>query len=191
MKIAGRYGRFKPKAHQSDFYAKRAKREAQVRREAAGSLSAWLAHHQTCANGCGQPVAFYDNIHYALRYSGCCSAQCEQEREERMRELLTYWAVGVKGARIVGGSNFTAATMDEVFLSPTTKLAGWKKHAMLDSSELAQAFADALKDVIAKRQGVPVALRVVEMQVGGSSNAYSGETSRPFWLKPATCSGSN
>ncbi len=77
MKVSGRYGRFKPKPQQAAFYAKRAQREQQERQRRAASLRAWLEQHKYCANGCGQPVAFYDTIHYSLRYSGCCSPECE------------------------------------------------------------------------------------------------------------------
>lgn len=48
-----------------------------ARKAEAASLAAWLEKHSACANGCGKPVAFYDNINYALRFSGCCSAECE------------------------------------------------------------------------------------------------------------------
>lgn len=180
MKVSGRYGSFRPKAHQAAVYGERAKREARQQREAAGSLQAWLERHKTCANGCGKPVAFYDTTHYALRFGGCCSAECEREKEEqdRMREVLTFWAVRVDGARTVAGSDFTAATMGEVFLSPTTKLAGWAKYAMLDSHALAQEFANALRDRISKRQGKAVELHVVEIQVGGSAKMQEGHRAK-------------
>ncbi len=86
MKISGRYGSFKPKPHQAAFYAKRAKRQQQERQERAASLRAWLEQHKSCANGCGQPVAFYDTIHYSLRYSGCCSPECEAALNARQSE---------------------------------------------------------------------------------------------------------
>ncbi|MFC4523639.1 hypothetical protein [Cupriavidus pinatubonensis] len=77
MKINGRYGRFTPRTSQQPYYAKRAKREQRAQLEAAARLRDWLDKHNTCANGCGQPVAFYDTIHYTLRHSGCCSSECE------------------------------------------------------------------------------------------------------------------
>ncbi len=83
MKVSGRFGSFRPKPHQKAFYAQRAKREASQQRLASSSLEAWLERHKTCANGCGKPVAFYDTFHYALRFSGCCSAECEQQWEAR------------------------------------------------------------------------------------------------------------
>lgn len=83
MKINGRYGRFTVRPDQQPFYAKRAKRDADQRRQAQAQEAEWLERHKTCANGCGQPVAFYDKIHYALRYSGCCSAECEAEHRAK------------------------------------------------------------------------------------------------------------
>ncbi len=77
MKVYGRYGRLTPKPQQAGYYAKRAKRQQQERQARAVSLQAWLERHKSCANGCGQPVAFYDTIHYSLRYGGCCSPECE------------------------------------------------------------------------------------------------------------------
>lgn len=73
MKVYGRYGSFTPKPQQAGYYAKRAKRQQQERQARAVSLQAWLERHKSCANGCGQPVAFYDTIHYSLRYGGCGS----------------------------------------------------------------------------------------------------------------------
>lgn len=83
MKIHGRYGSFTPKPHQAGYYASRAKRQQQHQKAHAASLSAWLEQHKSCANGCGQPVAFYDTIHYTLRYSGCCSLECEAALKTR------------------------------------------------------------------------------------------------------------
>ncbi|WP_247394640.1 hypothetical protein [Ralstonia pseudosolanacearum] len=77
MKLNGRYGPFTPKPGQAPFYRQRQQRQAAARR------AAWLDPHRTCANGCGQSVAFTDSIHYALRYSGCCSAACEAALEHR------------------------------------------------------------------------------------------------------------
>lgn len=77
MKVLGRYGFFTPRPDQAPFYAKREKRRQQQQREAAQAQAEWLKKHQACANGCGKPVAFYDTVHYTLRYSGCCSAECE------------------------------------------------------------------------------------------------------------------
>lgn len=82
QQIIGRYGRFTPKPYQAAFYAPRAKRQAAQRRQRATQLSAWLDKHRACANGCGQPVAFYDTVHYALKHSGCCSSQCEQAHQQ-------------------------------------------------------------------------------------------------------------
>ena len=85
MKINGRYGPFTPKPEQAPYYRKRQRRQEAARREQVAQRAAWLDKHRSCANGCGQPVAFYDTIHYALRYSGCCSPECEDEMEQRDR----------------------------------------------------------------------------------------------------------
>lgn len=84
-----------------------------------------------------------------------------------VRATLTYWMVQVKGAEVVGGSTFAAATLDGVFLSPTTKLASSSKGAMLESQALADEFAQALSGLISKRQGRPVELVVCEMGLTG------------------------
>jgi len=86
MKVSGRYGSFTPKPHQAGYYAKRAKRQQQQRHERAASLRAWLDQHKSCVNGCGQPVAFYDTINYALQYSGCCSREWESALQVRVTE---------------------------------------------------------------------------------------------------------
>lgn len=78
MKVNGRYGLFTPRQNQAASYAKRAKREAEQRKARAVQLAAWLDKHKSCAAGCGKPVAFYDQIHYGLRFGGCCSAECER-----------------------------------------------------------------------------------------------------------------
>ncbi|CAH0444143.1 hypothetical protein LMG10661_00677 [Ralstonia syzygii subsp. syzygii] len=87
MKINGRYGPFSPKPDQAPYYRKRQRRQEATRRQQTAERAAWLNKHRTCANGCGRPVAFYDQIHYALRYSGCCSAECEAELERRGIEV--------------------------------------------------------------------------------------------------------
>lgn len=77
MKVNGRYGLFTPCPDQAASYAKRAKREAEQRKARAAQLAVWLDKHKSCAAGCGKPVAFYDMVHYGLRFGGCCSADCE------------------------------------------------------------------------------------------------------------------
>jgi hypothetical protein len=86
-----------------------------------------------------------------------------------VRPLLRYWVVAVKGAQMVGGSSFNVVTLGDVFLSPTTKLSGQAKCAMLDSERLAIEFAQALESLISKRQGTPIRLVVSQCEVGGSS----------------------
>ena len=85
MESNGRYGPLTPKPEQAPYYRKRQRRQEAARREQVAQRAAWLDKHRSCANGCGQPVAFYDTIHYALRYSGCCSPECEAEMEQRDR----------------------------------------------------------------------------------------------------------
>lgn len=79
MKVQGRYGTFTPRPSQADFYAKRSKKQRQKSTDAVRSLKNWLDKHQSCANGCGKPVSFYDTVYYALKHGGCCSAECEAE----------------------------------------------------------------------------------------------------------------
>lgn len=83
MKISGRYGAFTPRPDQAPFYAKRAKAQAAERAAAQRSLAEHLWMYRTCTNGCGKPVAFYDTVNYALKFSGCCSAECEAEQRKR------------------------------------------------------------------------------------------------------------
>lgn len=89
MKIHGRYGPFTPQPGQAPFYRQRQQRQAAVRRTQAAQRAAWLDPHRTYANGCGQPVAFTDTIHYALRYSGCGSAACEAALERSAAQSLS------------------------------------------------------------------------------------------------------
>lgn len=89
MKVNGRYGRFTvPKAQRAN-YRETYERQRAAARQKAAERAAWLDKHQSCANGCGRPVAFYDEIHYALRFMGCCSAECEaamRKRSERVQD---------------------------------------------------------------------------------------------------------
>ena len=70
----GRYGPYKPRTP-----AEKAKagKQAEAGRLARQQRQAWLERYSTCLNGCGKPVAFWDDVHLSLRYSGCCSAECE------------------------------------------------------------------------------------------------------------------
>jgi hypothetical protein len=86
MKISGRYGTFTPRPDQAAYYAKRAKAQKAKRADVQRSLAEHLAMHRTCANGCGRAVAFYDTVHYCLKYGGCCSAECEAELRKRQDE---------------------------------------------------------------------------------------------------------
>ena len=61
----------------------KARQQAEARRQAQQRRQAWLERYSTCLNGCGKPVAFWDEIHLSLRYGGCCSAECESSHQER------------------------------------------------------------------------------------------------------------
>jgi hypothetical protein len=77
MKIHGRFGTFTPRPDQVDHYAKRAKAQKKKRDQSQAARAEWLDKYRSCLNGCGKPVAFYDEIHYSLKHSGCCSPECE------------------------------------------------------------------------------------------------------------------
>jgi hypothetical protein len=85
MKINGRFGTFTPRPDQTAYYAKRAKAQARKRTEAQRSLAAWLDKYSSCINGCGKPVAFYDEINYTLKHLGCCSPECEAEHRRKQQ----------------------------------------------------------------------------------------------------------
>lgn len=76
--LYGRYGPYQPKTPADR--AKARKQEA-ARKQAQLSRQAWLEKHKFCANGCGKPVAFWDEKYLSLRYSGCCSAECEEAKK--------------------------------------------------------------------------------------------------------------
>ena len=78
--LHGRYGPYKPKTTADKA---KARKQATARREAQEQRRAWLAQHASCANGCGRPVAFWDEIHYSLRHGGCCSPECEESYRAR------------------------------------------------------------------------------------------------------------
>ena len=70
----GRYGPYKPSTLAEKA---KARQQAEARRQAQQRRQAWLERYNTCLNGCGKPVAFWDEVNLSLRYSGCCSAKCE------------------------------------------------------------------------------------------------------------------
>ena len=76
----GRYGPYKPRTPAEKV---KARQQAEARRQAQQRRQAWLERYSTCLNGCGKPVAFWDEIHLFLRYGGCCSAECESSHLER------------------------------------------------------------------------------------------------------------
>lgn len=80
--LHGRFGGYKPRNPEERGLARR---QNLAKRAEAARVAAWLDKHRACANGCGQPVAFWDNIHHALRFSGCCSADCEAVLQARER----------------------------------------------------------------------------------------------------------
>ena len=75
-KLMGRWGPYDPKTPEDK---KKAQGQAQKRRESQAARQAWLDKHKSCANGCGKPVAFYeDSPSLALKHGGCCSRECEE-----------------------------------------------------------------------------------------------------------------
>lgn len=83
MKVNGLYGRFTPRPAQVAAYRRRAAAQVTANMQRSEALIAWLEKHKSCSNGCGNDVAFYDTVHYALMHSGCCSAECESDLRSR------------------------------------------------------------------------------------------------------------
>lgn len=74
--LIGRWGPYNPKTPEDK---KKARIQAQKRRESQAMQQAWLDKHKSCANGCGKPVAFYtDSPSLSLKHGGCCSLECEE-----------------------------------------------------------------------------------------------------------------
>lgn len=74
--LIGRWGPYDPKTPEDK---KKARIQAQKRRESQAMQQAWLDKHKSCANGCGKPVAFYtDSPSLSLKHGGCCSLECEE-----------------------------------------------------------------------------------------------------------------
>ena len=71
----GRYGPYKPRTPAE---MAQARKQADARRQEQRQRQAWLERYNTCLNGCGKAVAFWDDAHLALRYNGCCSPECEE-----------------------------------------------------------------------------------------------------------------
>ncbi|WP_304350821.1 hypothetical protein [Comamonas testosteroni] len=80
-KLFGRWGAYTPKTPED---RAKARRLEEKRKADLLAQQAWLDKHKTCANGCGAAVAFWeDSPGYSLRYSGCCSSECEQAMKLR------------------------------------------------------------------------------------------------------------
>ena len=74
--LIGRWGPYDSKTPEDK---KKARIQAQKRRESQAMQQAWLDKHKSCANGCGKPVAFYtDSPSLSLKHGGCCSLECEE-----------------------------------------------------------------------------------------------------------------
>ena len=74
--LIGRWGPYDPKTPEDK---KKARIQAQKRRESQAMQQAWLDKHKSYANGCGKPVAFYtDSPSLSLKHGGCCSLECEE-----------------------------------------------------------------------------------------------------------------
>ena len=76
----GRYGPYKPRTPAEKA---KASKQAEARRRGQQQRQAWLERYSTCLNGCGKPVAFWDDVHLSLRYGGCCSAECESSYQAK------------------------------------------------------------------------------------------------------------
>lgn len=75
-KLNGRWGPYEPKTPGDKA---KARKQASERRQSQAQARDFLDKHKSCANGCGQPVAFYDDSPVlSLRYGGCCSDECQR-----------------------------------------------------------------------------------------------------------------
>lgn len=69
----------------------------------------------------------------------------------------------------VAGSDFVAASLkDYIYISPTTKLCSSTKRCMLESEDLANQFATALRPIIEKRQKATVEIRIEPVTTSGT-----------------------
>lgn len=73
-KLNGRWGEYEPKTPADKA---RARKQASERQQSQLQAREFLEKHKNCANGCGQPAAFYDD-YIALKYAGCCSDECKR-----------------------------------------------------------------------------------------------------------------
>ena len=82
-KLIGRWGAYSPKTPAEKAKAKRLEGK---RMAAQVAQQAFLEQHKSCANGCGRPVAFWeDSPVLSLRFHGCCSQECYQQLSENMK----------------------------------------------------------------------------------------------------------
>jgi len=69
----------------------------------------------------------------------------------------TAWTIRVEGAT-TQVHTFACQVKDGCFVSPHTKLAGWGKHVVLSTEEIANDFLTAIYPVMRKRHGDSVEL---------------------------------
>jgi len=83
-KLNGRWGPYEPKTPTEKA---KARKQTSKRQQDQARTSAFLERHKSCANGCGRAVAFWeDSPVLSLKYSGCCSKECEQAIERRQMQ---------------------------------------------------------------------------------------------------------
>ncbi len=93
-KLNGRWGPYEPKTPGDKA---KARKKTSERRQSQAQAHDFMDKHKTCANGCGQPVAFYDDSQVpTLKYGGCCSDACQQSLDAKASSQ----AAPVKVARI-------------------------------------------------------------------------------------------
>jgi DNA invertase Pin-like site-specific DNA recombinase len=93
-KLNGRWGPYDPKTPGDKA---KARKQASERRQSQAQARDFLDKHKSCANGCGQPVAFYDDSPVlSLKYGGCCSDACQRALDAKASSP----AAPVKVARI-------------------------------------------------------------------------------------------
>ena len=93
-KLNGRWGPYEPKTPGDKA---KARKQASVRQQSQAQARDFLDKHKSCANGCGRPVAFYDDSPVlSLKHGGCCSEECQRAVEVKASSP----AAPVKVARI-------------------------------------------------------------------------------------------
>lgn len=74
LALKGRFGYYAPRNPEE---RAKARRQESTRQASAANAAAWLERNRWCKNGCGKPAAMYEGPYPSLRFSGCCSRECE------------------------------------------------------------------------------------------------------------------